>query len=248
MHALIQKKCMEPEELDLRKFDLTWSAILRERTFRNCFLTAEVGTTSNRFSEHFLIQNPYGTLKEWHMVEPYPNDVFWKRFHSWKDRGIGRSTKITHHQTKSTNTTFLESIPDCSLDFIYYLDGAHDYTNVKAELPRYWRKVKKYVVLAGHDYADHGEISALPCAGCWNIPKSEPYTEYGVSSGKHPGIAVSQAGVVRAVQEWMTTLLPHFHLHHTFENFTRASLAQDGFDYDLVITGTRNPSWYVIKV
>jgi hypothetical protein len=51
---------------------------------------------------------------------------------------------------------------------------------------------------------------------------------------------------VRAVQEWLARH-PELEVYHTIENFTRTSLAQDGMDYDLVITNTYNPSWYVFK-
>ena len=35
----------------------------------------------------------------------------------------------------------LDAIPDSSCDFVY-LDGAHDYANVKLEMTPYWRKVR----------------------------------------------------------------------------------------------------------
>lgn len=205
----------------------------------------EVGTAGNRFSELFLTDNP-GTLPDWQMVEPFPPDDFWERLRGWPSRGIGLNTKITHHQTLSTNSTFLANIEDRSLDFIY-LDGAHDYENVRQELPRYWPKVRPGGMLAGHDYCDHGETVKKKCRGCQSIPQCQPYTEYGVKHGKYGPLAKSQTGVIKAVQEWLETMPRKLHLHHTLENFTRASLAKDGFDYDLVITGTRNPSWFVTR-
>ena len=54
-------------------------------------------------------------------------------------------------------------------------------------------------------------------------------------------------GVVRAVQEWLVERHPELTLRHTHETFTRESLAADGLSFDLVTTGTLNPSWLVIK-
>ena len=62
-------------------------------------------------------------------------------------------------------------------------------------------------------------------------------------------------GVVQAVQEWLfeeqqrraaQAALP-LRLRHTREDFTEASLAADGMSYQLVLTKTRNPSWFIFK-
>jgi hypothetical protein len=206
----------------------------------------EVGTAQNRFSELFLADNPM-TLHEWHMVEPYPDKEFWERSRGWHNRGIGVNTRIIHHQTTSTNVSFIDSLGEQSLDFIY-LDGAHDYDTVRHELPLYWEKVKVGGILAGHDYSDHGETKKLECRGCEVVPRSVPYTEYGIERGKGSGLAQTQTGVVRAVQEWLVSVKSSPRVHYTNESFTRDSLEIDKFDYDLVITSTRNPSWYVIKM
>jgi len=89
----------------------------------------------------------------------------------------------------------------------------------------------------------------LPCRGCNNIPKCKPYTEYGIAHGKSKsGNAANQDGVVKAVQEWMSELDdPRVTLHHTTEDFTAESLKSNGIDYHLVITNTRNPSWFIVK-
>ena len=60
-------------------------------------------------------------------------------------------------------------------------------------------------------------------------------------------MASNQAGVVRAVQEWLLRDEPKLRVHFTKEDFTRTELKMFGIDYDLVITNTRNPSWYFIK-
>ena len=73
------------------------------------------------------------------------------------------------------------------------------------------------------------------------------YTEYGVAHGKPESIAANQAGVVSAVQEWLVEEQADLRVYYTIEDFTRESLLEDGMDYDLVITSTRNPSWCVVK-
>jgi len=147
----------------------------------------------------------------------------------------------------SLDASLLQSLPDESYDFVY-LDGDHSYEGVKAEIPLYWEKVKRGGVLAGHDYCNWGEKNKN-CFGCENIPKCEPYTEYGVSHGKRKGgIAENQNGVVRAIQEWVFDKADKdISLYHTAENFTKESLANDGMDFDLIITNTRNPSWFILK-
>ena len=70
---------------------------------------------------------------------------------------------------------------------------------------------------------------------------------YAIQSVKGSRRARNQHGVVRAVQEWLTESHPELAVLHTLENFTRESLARDGFDYDLVITSTYNPSWFIFK-
>lgn len=106
--------------------------------------------------------------------------------------------------------------------------------------------IKKGGILAGHDYQNHGEPS-LSCRGCGAIPYARNYTSAGIAFGKKSGLASNQVGVVRAVQEWLTSEHPEVTLHHTEENFTRESLARDNIDFDLVLTSTVNPSWYIVK-
>jgi hypothetical protein len=214
----------------------------------------EVGVAWARFSELFLVQSANITQFTWHMVEPFPHKQLIARFDSnddplsWKKRNIGTNANLVFHKYLSSDKAFLDKISNenVQLDFLY-LDGAHDYENVKQELKDLWKFVKPGGVLAGHDYCNHGEAS-LACKGCENIPTCVPYTDYGVLHGKsRAGRSSNQQGVVRAVQEWLVSTEPALTLHHTVESFTRESLAADGLDYDLVITHTYNPSWYVVK-
>lgn len=216
----------------------------------------EVGVADGRFSEHFLRVNKDTSLS-WLMIEPFPNQNLKSRFAiddhgtadftvgTWARDGVGLHAHLSFVRELSTDLRLIRDIADNSLDFVY-LDGAHDYKNVLAELPLFYKKIRSGGVLAGHDYCNYGESPAR-CNGCDGVPACGTYTEYGIAHGKPSARVANQAGVVRAVHEWLTKEQPSLRLHHTTENFTRASLAEFGMDYDLVITGTRNPSWFVIK-
>lgn len=222
----------------------------------------EVGVAGGRFSEHCLKTLSFAESKKftWYMIEPLPNQDLVSRYpeaglhtkvtpsrnestKTWAERSIGENVKLKFFAKFSTDKQFLNQIPDHSIQFLY-LDGAHDYENVKLELRDFWVKMAPGAVVAGHDYCNHGEESLHERLGV--VPRCVPYTEYGVRHGKKKGvIAANQEGVVRAVQEFALQH-PELNLHHTTEDFTKESLAKDGMEYDLVITNTYNPSWYFV--
>ena len=219
----------------------------------------EVGVADGRFSEHFLVD---GQPKAWYMVESFPNEELQARYPastsgrraprrqleeiptSWASRGIGTTSRLRFFKAFSLDKAVIKAIAPESFDFVY-LDGAHDYANVALELEPYYRMLRPGGMLAGHDYCKYDE-RPLACRGCADVPACVTYTEYGVRHGKGDRRAANQWGVVKAVQEWLVRH-PELEVYHTTENFTRTSLAQDGMDYDLVITNTYNPSWYVFK-
>lgn len=231
----------------------------------------EVGVADGRFSEHFLL-DAGDRLKRWYMVEPAPNAELVARFppaspkaadtspgplarlwswlnrRSWQSRGIGARTEIVHFRSMSLDPKIFAAMHPHSVDFIY-IDSSHMYEVTKKELVAYWRLLRQGGVLAGHDYCDHGESPAMParrCRGCQPVPRCLPYTEYGLAHGKPRGVpSKSQTEVVRAVQEWVVQ--QGHTLHFTSETFTRSSLRADGMNYDLLLTSTRNPSWFVVK-
>lgn len=222
-----------------------FSRLFRDGGFRSGI---EVGTADGRYSEHFLKDLTPLQKWSWTIVEPLPNTNFQKRITTdWKAAGLLEKVNLVFKKHFSLEKTLLDSFPDGHSDFIY-LDGDHSYEGVKAEIPLFWEKIKSGGILAGHDYCNHGE-QALSCNGCENIPQCQKYTEYGVANGKNAKkIAANQNGVVMAVQEWLTEVDdPRLLLHHTIESFTKESLRADGMDYDLIITNTRNPSWFIVK-
>ena len=168
---------------------------------------------------------------------------------SWQSRGIGTRTEIIHLPHLSLDPNIFSTVPPRSVDFIY-IDSSHLYEVTKKELSAYWRLLRRGGVLAGHDYCDHGESATTAtshvCRGCHPVPRCLPYTEYGLAHGKPLGApSKSQTSVVKAVQEWV--VLNGRTLHFTSETFTRSNLRADGMEYDLLLTSTRNPSWFVVK-
>lgn len=208
----------------------------------------EVGVAEARFSEHLLVHSRPSRM---YLIEPRATPQYRARLStdgalSWRARGIGNATELVTLDGLSLDAHVLQAIPLGSVDLVY-LDGAHDYENVKREMAPYWERLAPGGILAGHDYCNYGESPPLGCHGCAGVPRCGKYTELGVQRGKKPGSVHTQAGVVRAVQEWLSEEQPRLRLHHTSENFTRDSLSQDGMDYDLVLTMTRNPSWWIHK-
>mmetsp|Transcript_30090 Transcript_30090/g.96274 ORF Transcript_30090/g.96274 Transcript_30090/m.96274 type:complete len:311 (+) Transcript_30090:31-963(+) len=272
-----------------------FSRLFRDGGFRKGL---EVGVAGGKFSEHMLLDNAATSPLVWHMMEPFPISSLLARYDafaqtsterataerertmSWRSRGVGKNAELRAIRHLSTDAAALAAISDGPLYDFIYLDGAHDYFNVKLEMYAYWPKVRPGGVLAGHDYCSYGETNApgpkgsnsvwqngtlvpvaqtkgvagrdkrLPmrCARCRPIPRCGNYTSTmrGIKSQRGRGVK-SQVGVVQAVQEWLADAQPTLKLHHTKEDFTRGSLAAAGIDYDLSITTTRNPSWFVVK-
>jgi hypothetical protein len=233
----------------------------------------EVGVADGRYSELFLRVNRHLPSWKWHMVEPFPNYHLHARYPladvvapvgkkarttaveeagrirknlNWENGGIGKNAFLYFYPNLSTDSTFIASIDKLQLDFLY-LDGAHDYKTVKEELHLMWRNVRPGGVMAGHDYCNYGEPS-LDCLGCFDIPRCVKYTPYGVAHGKSAvKVSVNQHDVVRAVQEWLVESQPNLRLYHTYENFTKDSLEKDHLHFNLVLTNSYNPSWFVVK-
>lgn len=232
--------------------------LFREGGFRTGM---EIGVAEGRYSELFLIVNEGISSWNWYMVEPFPSSHLSSRYApasigssetnlqedlNWEKRGIGKNAVLHFMKQMSTDPSFVASVETLQLDFIY-LDGAHDYVNVKKELQLLWKNVRPGGVMAGHDYCNYGERS-LKCKGCNKIPKCRPNTPFGVANGKRKsGLSANQNDVVRAVQEWLVESQPNLQLYHTDEHYTKDSLAADGMDINLVMTHSYNPSWYIVK-
>lgn len=73
---------------------------------------------------------------------------------------LSQTPNLKFHHMPFSN--FLELDKDNQYDLIY-IDGAHDYNNVKNDIINFLPKVKKGGYLSGHDYnsADYGVIQAV---------------------------------------------------------------------------------------
>ena len=216
----------------------------------------EVGVADGRFSELFL--KHIAKNFTWYMIEPFPTKYLQQRLDascrhnlSWCKRNIGNGVQYIHKKGFSLDADVLNELSGIKFDFIY-LDGAHDYVNVKKEMVAYWPLLRSGGILAGHDYCKSSHVQKVPVIGCRTrsdckaVPICGEYTSYGKMFKRQRKVA-DQSGVVRAVQEWLLETDSSLVLRHTLENFTRASLLAHNVQFDLAITNTRNPSWYFMK-
>ena len=211
-----------------------FSRLFRDGGFRSA---VEVGVAGGRFAEHLILDGL--RIQSYIMIEPYVQGILRHRCKTLSGKFPGMALNLV--EKLSIDKQALDAVVQA--DFIY-LDGAHDYQNVKLELEPYWERVAPGGILTGHDYCDYGQ-KRLACRGCSEVPRCGVYTE--VNRNLEGRKVSSQHGVVRAVQEWLAESHPYIQVHHTTEGFSRQSLEADGMDYDLVLTKTRNPSWFVVK-
>lgn len=214
----------------------------------------EVGAAKGRFSD-FLLHR--WRPKHWVLIDPVKLPQLEQNLDAWKQDPLLKSSKIEFLQGLSTDEEVLSKMPHNEFDFIY-IDAAHDYKNVKKELPQYWKRLRSGGLMAGHDYCGTkksvAKLSKALVKGRPNIRPCGPYTDYAAknptASGKlrkEGGEARDQIGVVQALLEWINEEHPELELRFTSENFTRETLARDNINYDDIITSTRNPSWYFFK-
>ncbi|KAI8462513.1 MAG: hypothetical protein J3K34DRAFT_447751 [Monoraphidium minutum] len=197
----------------------------------------EIGVAAGRFSEHFMRQSSLINGFHWTLIEPSPlPDLLSRLSHncsnslSWTCQGVSAACfTLINGKSLSQHTVSRINLSD----FIY-LDGLHTYDTVLKEMHVYWRKVRPGGVMAGHDYCSYNKTISERCG---------VYTE--LTSRRGTPVA-SQDEVVRAANDWLQ-FHPSLRMHTTKESFTRESLQTQGYDYDLVLTKTRNPSWFVYK-
>jgi len=160
-----------------------------------------------------------------------------------------QDTSIEFIEGNSLDGKVLDRLPEGHYDFVY-LDGAHDYENVKAELEIYYRRVQPGGIFAGHDYCTNCTLEPSLLQTQLVPPLCGLYTGVRTGGGraKPAGQHVADmGGVVRAVLQWIQELHPNLMVRVTSEDFTRSSLTKHGLDYDSILTKTRNPSWWLIK-
>lgn len=209
-------------------------ASLAELFINHGYVTGiEVGVADGRFAEHMLLSCLSVQGFHWYLVEPYVNGALQKRLLTdWSVQGVSANRFTVYPYTSLARETVM-GLPVVDL---VYLDGLHTYNNVIKELFWYWPKVRPGGMMAGHDFCSSN--SSL------DAPKCGLYTEF--KGDKKDTPVASQDDVVGAVYEWLQ-YHPGLELRWTSENFTRESLSRQGYDYDLVLTSTRNPSWFIYR-
>ena len=106
------------------------------------------------------------------------------------------------HLVQEYSVPGAKRIPDGSVD-LAFIDAAHDYTNVHADILAYWPKVKPDGVLAGHDFGHHRNWAGI-------LEKRE---EYARSAGRKKGQRIPPSyGVGQALAE----LFHHCEYHIQF--------------------------------
>ena len=135
------------------------SKVINENNFKNC---AEVGIGYGFHSKRLLDDTKLDKL---HLIDPmqfYPNDDFCKdvmnKFKGFENLVSNIKTHLSCHENRyiwhrqPSTTITNEQIPDESLDLVF-IDADHSYEAVSADLPFWWKKVKKGGWLLGDDYA-----------------------------------------------------------------------------------------------
>jgi hypothetical protein len=182
----------------------------------------------------------------WMMVDPVESEALKETL---SDLSRQKSTRVTYIKGKSLDQSTLSYLKSASFDFVY-LDAAHDYESVAAELEVFYNRVRPGGVFAGHDYCTNRTIDPQVLLQQHVPPQCSVYTGVRTGGGgiKTRGAPVADMyGVVEAVLEWVRNSHPGLIVHFTRENFTRESLAAYGLEYENILTKTRNPSWWVEK-
>lgn len=107
---------------------------------------AEIGVFTGYFSEVMFKNIP--------ALHLYCVDI-------WGERKYQRAEEECLERLKPYNTTIIKKysveaakdVPDDSLDFVY-IDGAHDYDNVKADIQAWAPKIRVGGIIAGDDFYD----------------------------------------------------------------------------------------------
>ena len=117
----------------------------------------EIGVDEGLTSRHFLKELPELKL---YGVDPYAQYVDWNgneldqngRNNTF-EMAINRLEPYSDRYVlyRSTSDDAVEKFEDDGYDFIF-IDGLHEYDQLKKDCHNYWSKVKKGGVFSGHDY------------------------------------------------------------------------------------------------
>lgn len=149
--------------------------------FKSDFKIVEIGSFEGKSTELFALH-----CAEVYAVDPYEqyDELSYEQlstaenmFHAMRER----RPNVKH--IKKSSLDAVNDFEDESLDAVY-IDGAHDYVNVKADILAWLPKIKPNGIICGHDY--YGVVSGFGCPDIAQVvnevfPNITPYT-YGDSS------------------------------------------------------------------
>jgi hypothetical protein len=107
--------------------------------------------------------------------EGYPPDMMARSFENIARCSIDHVTGLRC----ASSLEAVQDIPDAAYDYVF-LDAAHDYESIRADIDAWWPKIKPGGWLAGHDYTDAEGVrravdEAFPAAEklgtCWLVQK-----------------------------------------------------------------------------
>ena len=117
----------------------------------------EIGVYRGEHAESML---KHLDIKKLYLIDPYKeygevttdNDYTYEKINNAKSQAINRLKKFKE-KTKWIFKKSENSIKDIKekLDFVY-IDGAHDYENVKKDIENYWELIKIGGVIGGDDF------------------------------------------------------------------------------------------------
>ena len=123
----------------------------------NAKIGIEIGVDEGLTSCHFLSQLPELTL---YSVDPYQEYIDWNG-NSLDQNGRNNTLEIATSRLnkfgkrsvlyRMTSDDAVNKFVDDHYDFIF-IDGLHEYGQLKKDCANYWPKIKKGGVFAGHDY------------------------------------------------------------------------------------------------
>ena len=133
-----------------------WEVLYELMNQHNYRKIAEVGCKEGRTTEYILSAFPDSTVVAVDPFENVPNDGesydewdfnaieedFWRRCEEFAPRA---------RQLKMLSVDASKEIEDGSLDLVF-IDAAHDYDNVMADIEAWYPKVKHGGLLTGHDF------------------------------------------------------------------------------------------------
>ncbi len=115
----------------------------------NSLVGVEIGVNNG---EHSYSMFKTGKVEKLYLIDPYEEYPEMDNLDIAKEKAYDllENENVLFIYKKSENA--VNDVPD-ELDFVY-IDGSHDYENVKKDIKNYWGKVRVGGVLGGHDMAN----------------------------------------------------------------------------------------------